>query len=86
MQDGYNLEHNFGHGKEHANEIFCMLNLLAFLFHGIQRLADDAYRNAYWSLGRKTNFFWGLRYEVSRYFHESWLSLLSTVSGHPPDG
>jgi len=83
---GYNLEHNFGHGKEHANEIFCMLNLLAFLFHGIQRLADDTYRNAYWSLGRKTNFFWGLRYEVSRYFHESWLSLLLTVSGHPPDG
>jgi hypothetical protein len=24
---GYNLEHNFGHGAEHACEIYCLLNL-----------------------------------------------------------
>jgi hypothetical protein len=28
-------------------QIFCLLNLLAFLFHGIQRLIDGGYRNAY---------------------------------------
>jgi hypothetical protein len=44
---GYHLEHNFGHGKEHANELFCLLNLLAFLFHGIQVLAEDEYRRAH---------------------------------------
>jgi hypothetical protein len=33
---GYNLKHNFGHGENHANEVFCLLNLLAFLFNGIQ--------------------------------------------------
>ncbi|MDR1570257.1 MAG: ISNCY family transposase, partial [Oscillospiraceae bacterium] len=30
---GYNLEHNFGHGKDHAAEIFCLMNLLGFLLH-----------------------------------------------------
>jgi hypothetical protein len=83
---GYNLEHNFGHGKEHANEIFCLLNLLAFLFHGIQRLVDDEYRRAYDHASRKIDFFWALRYEVNRYFHKNWVSLFLTVSGLPPDG
>jgi hypothetical protein len=32
---GYNLEHTIRHGKNHAGENFCLLNLLAFLFHTI---------------------------------------------------
>jgi hypothetical protein len=82
---GYNLEHNFGHGKQHANEVFCLLNLLAFLFHGIQDNADDNYSKARSSFGRRDDFFWGLRYEVNRYLHESWALLFRIVSGVPPD-
>jgi hypothetical protein len=83
---GYNLEHNFGHGKEHTNEIFCLLNLLAFLFHGIQVLGEDEYRKAYTSFGRKDDFFWALRCETVRSFHENWHDLFLTVSGIVPDG
>jgi hypothetical protein len=83
---GYNLEHNFGHGKEHANELFCLLNLLAFLFHGIQVVAEDEYRRAHAVFGRKEDFFWALRYETARYFHEDWHDLFLTVSGIVPDG
>jgi hypothetical protein len=54
---GYNLKHNFGHGGNHANEVFCMLNLLAFLFHGIQELTDEDYRRARAFFGRKDDFF-----------------------------
>jgi hypothetical protein len=36
---GYNLEHDFGHGEDHASELFCLLNLLAFQFHTILGLA-----------------------------------------------
>ena len=32
---GYNLEHNFGHGQENLSEILLSLNLLAFLFHNV---------------------------------------------------
>jgi hypothetical protein len=83
---GYNPEHNVGHGKEHANGIFCLLNLPAFLFHGIQRLINDDYRKAYDHASRKIDFLRALRYEASRYFHKNWVSLFLTASGHPPDG
>jgi hypothetical protein len=32
---GYNLQHNFGHGKKHASEIFFILNLIGFRLHTI---------------------------------------------------
>jgi hypothetical protein len=83
---GYNLKHNFGHGKNHANEIFCMLKLLAFLFHGIQQLVDEDYKKARASFGRRVDFFWALRDETHRNLHENWHDLFMTLSGKPPDG
>jgi hypothetical protein len=63
-----------------------MLNLLAFLFHGIQGLADGDYRRARAFFGREDDFFWALRYETARYPHETWHELFLTVSGNAPDG
>jgi hypothetical protein len=31
--NGYHLEHNFGHGKANLSAVFVSLNLLAFAFH-----------------------------------------------------
>jgi hypothetical protein len=83
---GYNLKHNFGYGGNNANEVFCVLNLLAFLFHGIQELADEEYRRAWAFFWRKDDFFRALRYETERYPHETWHDLFLTVSGNVPDG
>jgi hypothetical protein len=83
---GYNPEHNFGHGKEHAGGIFCLLNLLAFLFHSIRDKADEEYREARGTFGRMDAFFWAFRYEINRYLHESWLGLFLTLAGNAPDG
>ena len=33
--NGYNLEHNFGHGKNNLSAVFVSLNLLAFAFHTV---------------------------------------------------
>src|ERR1700756_1648534 len=35
---GYNLEHNFGHGKENLAAILATFNLLAFTFHTVAEL------------------------------------------------
>ena len=32
---GYNFEHNFGHGQENLSEILLSLNLLGFIFHNV---------------------------------------------------
>ena len=61
---GYNLEHNFGHGENHASEIFCLLNVFSYLMHGIQDIVDEDYKKARASFGRRDAFFWGLRYEM----------------------
>jgi hypothetical protein len=54
--ESHPLKHNFGHGKNHANEIFRLPNLPAFLFHGIQQLADGDYKAARAAFGRRADF------------------------------
>jgi hypothetical protein len=41
---GYHLEHNFGHGKQHLSNLLLTLNLLAFFFHTVLEMFDEAYR------------------------------------------
>jgi hypothetical protein len=44
--DGYNLEHNFGHGTDSLASILVTLNLLAFAFHSAAYLAVLTWRAA----------------------------------------
>jgi hypothetical protein len=41
---GYNLEHNFGHGKKHLASFLASLNILSLLFHTVLELLDDTYK------------------------------------------
>jgi hypothetical protein len=41
---GYNLKHNFGHGKTYASEMYCLLNLLAFQMHSLLDINDEDYQ------------------------------------------
>jgi hypothetical protein len=44
--NGYNLEHNFGHGKQTLASVLVTLNLLAFALHTAARLNVLAWREA----------------------------------------
>ncbi len=59
--------------------------LLALLMHSIQDCVDEDYQTAGKSFGRCDAFFRGLRYEMSRCFHENRGLFLLTVTGCPPD-
>jgi hypothetical protein len=83
---GYNMEHNFGHGEEHSCEIYCLLNLLSFQFHGIPQLIDEEYGNARCSFGRREAFFNGLRSSLRRFLHKSWEDFMLFVIGDEDDG
>ena len=54
---GYNLEHNFGHGRETLASVLVVLNLLAFGFHTTARLAVLAWRQAVVARGATYRFF-----------------------------
>jgi len=72
---GYNLDHNFGHGKNHLSNVFFSLNLLAFLVHTSQHLLDTAYRILREALAVRRTFFNDLK-ALTRYMvFESWESL-----------
>jgi hypothetical protein len=76
---GYNLEHNFGHGQERASEMFCLLNLLSFLFHGILSFTDGLYEKSRASAGRRAEFFGCFRLGLRAALHGNWGALLNFV-------
>ncbi len=41
---GYHIEHNFGHGQHHLSMNFFILNLLAFFIHQVLELCDHGYQ------------------------------------------
>jgi hypothetical protein len=77
---GYNLEHNFGHGKTYASEMYCLLNLLAFQMHSLLDLSDEDYHKARASSGRRDEFFNELRFLMRFKLFESWKQFLSFFS------
>ena len=74
---GYNLEHNFGHGKRHLANVFFTINLLAFLIHTAQDLVNEAYHLLRKTLSVRRTFFNDLK-ALTRYMvFESWESLFA---------
>ena len=55
---GYHLEHNFGHGDKYLSETFFVLNLLAFFMHQIFELVDGLYQQVRAGFGSRREF-WG---------------------------
>jgi hypothetical protein len=82
---GYKLKQNFGHGKNHTSEEFCVLNVLSYLIHGIPDMADEEHRKTRGAFGRQDAFFWVLRYEMSHYLHDDWTDFLLTIAGEALD-
>jgi hypothetical protein len=73
---GYELEHNYGHGKKNLSVVFYHLNLLAFVTHKIIERGDRLYqkcREGKISLREMWN---GLRTLMNKIVFESWTKLL----------
>ena len=81
---GYNLEHSFGHGKQHLASILVSLNLLAFAMHTVCDIADPLWRNARHKLGPRYNFFNMLSSATAFLIFPSWADLLQTLAFDKP--
>jgi hypothetical protein len=73
---GYNLEHNFGHGKEHLSNLLLTMNLLAFLFHTVLEFFDKRYAVLRKAVGRRQTFFSDIRALTRYWCFESWDDLM----------
>jgi hypothetical protein len=78
--NGYNLEHNFGHGKKHLATLFAAMNLLAFAFHTACDCMETPWQQARAAIGARTRFFQHLRTITAYVLFPSWLALIQTLS------
>jgi hypothetical protein len=74
---GYNLEHNFGHGKQHLASFLATLNILSLLFHTVLELLDEKYKLLRSHLPTRKTFFDDLRALTRYLYFESWDHLLT---------
>jgi len=58
---GYHIEHNFGHGRLHLSFNFFLLNLLAFFMHQIFELTYDVYQKLRTKFGSRKSLWNHLR-------------------------
>lgn len=73
--NGYHLEHNFGHGKKGLSEVLLALNLLAFLFHSVLRLTDVSYQTLFGAISNRKKFFDDMRALTQYMIFDSWEQL-----------
>ena len=77
---GYNLEHNFGHGKRNLSMVLAILNLLAFACHTVCELGGGKWRAAMRELVTRQGFFQALRIITTFLVFASWDDLLGTLA------
>ena len=78
--NGYNLEHNFGHGKKTLASVLVTLNLLAFAFHTAACLGVLAWRAAVVARGPTYRFFEHLRTITAYVVFRDWSHLLQSIA------
>ena len=73
---GYQLEHNFGHGKKYLAAFLLSLNLLAFLFHTVLEWSDAKYALLRRVLARRQTFFQDIQAFMRYMVFDDWEHLL----------
>ena len=77
---GYHLEHNFGHGSQNLSAVLTTLNLLAFACHTICALAIPLWRAATEAIGTRKRFFEHLRSITVFLIFPGWEDILATLA------
>ena len=76
---GYNFEHNYGHGYQNLCSVMTMLMMLAFLIDQVQQLCCKVYQKARQHVGRLTILFEKVRVLIEMFVFESWLHLYTFI-------
>ena len=83
--NGYHLEHNFGHGKQNLAMLFAAMNLLAFAMHTVCDLIEDLWIKARQAKRARKRFFEHIRTITEYLVFPDWQSLMTTlITSKPP--
>jgi hypothetical protein len=76
---GYHIEHNFGHGQKNLSMIFFLLNVLAFFVHQILELTDLHYQKCRAKFSARKEFWNQLRCTIRILLFKTWEELLAFI-------
>src|SRR5580704_7529740 len=83
--NGYHLEHNFGHGKQNLAMLFAAMNLLAFAMHTVCDCLEDLWVKAREAKRSRKRFFEHIRTITAYLVFPDWRSLMTTlINSKPP--
>src|SRR5271166_774645 len=83
--NGYHLEHNFGHGKQNLAMMFAAMNLLAFAFHTVCDCLEALWTKARFAKRARTRFFEHMRTITAYLVFPDWQTLMTTlITSKPP--
>ncbi len=84
---GYELEHNFGHGKTFLAMTLAALNLLAFAWHTVLDMLEPPWQAARQATAKRTSFFAHMLMLTGYLVFPSWSVFLNsiTTSTIPPE-
>jgi hypothetical protein len=80
---GYHIEHNFGHGKKNLSMVFFLLNLVAFFTHQILELSDLLYQRCRSKFSARTEYCNQLRCTFRILLFKSWEQMLWLIIDPP---
>jgi hypothetical protein len=80
---GYHIEHNYGHGKKNLSMIFFILNLLAFYTHQILELTDLLYQECRSGFSSRKEFWNQIRCTFRFMIFDHWEIMIGKIIGPP---
>lgn len=80
---GYHIEHNFGHGKHFLSNNFFVLNVLAFFIHQILELCDRGYQYCRSKFSSRKEYWNNLRTGIRLMLFRNFEHLLRNVADPP---
>jgi hypothetical protein len=80
---GYHIEHNFGHGRRYLSTTFFVLNLLAFYIHQILELSDLGYQHCRCKFSSRKEYWNNLRIIIRAMLFRDFDHLLRNVADPP---
>ncbi len=79
---GYQFEHNFGHGYKHLSHVFGLLMFLAFFIDQVQQRCCGLFQGALKKMKRKIRLWERLRNLFLEFYIESWADIFQWMVGN----
>lgn len=81
--NGYELEHNYGHGKEFLAGNYFLLTILSHLFHQIHELVEETYQKLRIKKGSLKVFWNDLKAAIKMIIFDDWEQLMNYLLSPP---